>query len=166
MKKRKIIMITVDCFAILGLYSLFFGLTMNPIQEFKLLKNGTIKEGLVERIEGGNSNMNESLLSNPYHYSFTIDKGEIVKASQLVFISLKDQPETAKPKFSASITYLEDNPDINSFTSTIASSFTDFIFRRIGLGLLFVCLIYVPFRFIILAQFKESQVKNERSLFT
>lgn len=164
MNRRKIIIVGFDCFIVVGFYWILFGLANNPINEFRLLSKGIITQATVDFLDGLDSNKNESmLLLTSYHYRFTTRKGETFKSSQLIFIGLKDVPETAKPKFLANVTYLESNPKISSFTSTIASSFLDLFFRRIGLGLLFVSIIYFPLKFIIRYDYKQSKIEKEES---
>jgi len=151
-----------DGFAILILYYFFFGFVQNPIREFRLLQNGTKQMATVDYIDGLDSNKsNSTFLMHPYNYSFVSVDGKKIKSSQWIFLNLQDQPVTAKPKFSANITYLNSNPNVSQFTSTISTSYSDFFFRRVLLSFLFVSILYFLVKLSLIIDYKERQMEKQ-----
>jgi hypothetical protein len=145
--KQKIIIQLIKTLLI-GFAALFFAfwfvfyVTDNPLNEFLLITKGIEVSGKIyqaeEFVEDGDDG--KAIFSYSYAYSFKLPDGKEIKSGDHSGGRLPNELLNSNLPFPIMILYLKSDPNINKLKSTLSKNIFEFIWRKIGLGTIFLIL--------------------------
>jgi hypothetical protein len=122
---------------------LVFSATGNPYQEYLLITKGTNARGFItdadEEIQENDAGGNTYYYY--YSYYFKLPDGKKVQSYQKTSGGFRTTlPDLSKP-FPVKVVYLANRPEINKIKNTLCQSVGEFIWRKLGLGILLLLIL-------------------------
>ena len=132
---------------ILGGLWLFFGIAGNPLDDFALIHRGQVAQGFIvetwEDADTGDEGGAQWSHSAVYEYRLP-DGREFTQRTRTKSGRLKRELRDLSEPFPIEVEYLPDNPIVSRIKGSGSSSLFDWLWRKVGLGLVLLAIILTP----------------------